>query len=82
MDLPYDQARSITLTTAGGLVSAPLIEVQEFEVGDASVQRLQVGIVPLSGNQSFDGLLGMNFLQQFASSIDQQEGVLRLGEKS
>jgi len=24
----------------------------------------------------------MNFLQQFASSIDQQEGVLRLGEKS
>ena len=82
LDLPYDQARSITLTTAGGLVSAPLIEVQEFEVGDASVQRLQVGIVPLSGNQSFDGLLGMNFLQQFASSIDQQEGVLRLGEKS
>ena len=64
------------------MVSAPLIEVQEFEVGDASVQRLQVGIVPLSDNQSFDGLLGMNFLQQFASSIDQQEGVLRLGEKS
>ena len=39
-----------------------------------------VGIL-LSGSDA-DGLLGMNFLQQFASLIDQQEGVLRLGEKS
>lgn len=82
LDIRYDQAQSITLATAGGLVSAPLIDVPEFAVGEARVERLQVGILPLSGSDAFDGLLGMNFLQQFASSIDQQGGVLRLGEKS
>ena len=61
LDIRYDQAQSITLATAGGLVSAPLIAVPEFAVGDARVERLQVGILPLSGSDAFDGLLGMNF---------------------
>jgi predicted aspartyl protease len=64
------------------LVAAPLIEITEFAVGDAAVARLQVGILPLPDLDKFDGLLGMNFLQQFASSIDQQQGLLHLDEKS
>ena len=69
LDLPYDQAQHYI--NHGRRFGLTLIEVQEFEVGDAGVQRLQVGIVPLSG-PVFDGLPGMNFLQQFASSIDQR----------
>ena len=50
-------------------------------VGGAAVDRLQVGILPLVGDNGFDGLLGMNFLQQFASSINQQDGLLHLQNK-
>lgn len=82
LNISYDQSRSITVATAGGLVAAPLIEITEFAVGEAAVDRLQVGILPLSDLDRFDGLLGMNFLQQFASSIDQQQGLLHLDEKS
>jgi clan AA aspartic protease (TIGR02281 family) len=81
LNLSVDSGRSISLATAGGLVSAPIIEVSGFTVGAARVERLQVGILPLVGNDGFDGLLGMNFLQQFASSINQQDGVLHLQNK-
>lgn len=81
LNLSVDSDRSISLATAGGLVSAPIIEVSGFTVGAAKVERLQVGILPLVGNDGFDGLLGMNFLQQFASSINQQDGVLHLQNK-
>ena len=82
LDIRYDQAQSITLATAGGLVSAPLIDVRSLrlEMPVWNVCRWVFcrcrAVIPLTA------LLGMNFLQQFASSIDQQEGVLRLGEKS
>ena len=82
LNLSYDLNRSISLATAGGLVAAPIIEVSDFSVGAAQVERLQVGILPLLGDGGFDGLLGMNFLQQFASSINQQDGVLHLQDKS
>ena len=81
LNLRYDSRRSISLATAGGLVSAPLIEVSGFMVGEAEVDCLQVGILPLVGADGFDGLLGMNFLQRFASSINQQDGVLYLQNK-
>ena len=81
LNLSFDSGRSISLATAGGLVSAPIIEVSGFSVGAAEVERLQVGILPLPGEGGFDGLLGMNFLQQFASSINQQDGVLHLQNK-
>ena len=81
LNLRYDLRRSISLATAGGLVSAPLIEVSGLMVGEAEVDRLQVGILPLVGADGFDGLLGMNFLQRFASSINQQDGVLHLQNK-
>jgi clan AA aspartic protease (TIGR02281 family) len=82
LNLSYDLNRSISLATAGGLVAAPIIEVSDFSVGAAQVKRLQVGILPLLGDDGFDGLLGMNFLQQFASSINQQDGILHLQDKS
>ena len=82
LNIDYAQSQSIKLATAGGLVVAPLIEVSGFAVGDVKVEQLQVAVLPLSGAGDFDGLLGMNFLRQFASSIDQQAGLLYLGEKS
>lgn len=82
LNIDYAQSQSITLATAGGMVVAPLIEVSGFAVGEAAVERLQVGILPMSSTADFDGLLGMNFLRQFASSIDQQAGLLYLAEKN
>ena len=82
LNIDYAQSQSIKLATAGGLVVAPLIEVSGFAVGDVKVEQLQVAVLPLFGAGDFDGLLGMNFLRQFANSIDQQAGLLYLGEKS
>ncbi len=40
LNLSVDSDRSISLATAGGLVSAPIIEVSGFTVGAAKVERL------------------------------------------
>tara|TARA_B100000809_G_scaffold110146_1_gene108681 strand:+ start:1286 stop:1531 length:246 start_codon:yes stop_codon:yes gene_type:complete len=48
-------------------------------VGEQVVSPITVGAISLSRRTaSFDGLLGMNFLQKFEFSLDQQRSVLEL----
>ena len=47
-------------------------------MGDWQVNQLDIGILDLGARSGIDGLLGMNFLNQFQFFIDQNEALLRL----
>jgi len=66
----------VMLSTAGGLVNAPLITLSAIDVNGASVQ--QIPVVLLESTAPFEGLLGMTFLDHFNVSIDRTAGQIRL----
>ena len=72
-------SRTGKFATANGEVDAPLVGIQSLTVGGQVVSPITVGAISLSRRTaSFDGLLGMNFLQKFEFSLDQQRSVLEL----
>ena len=72
-------SRTGRFATANGEVDAPLVAIQSLTVGGEVVSPITVGAIKLSRRtDSFDGLLGMNFLQRFEFSLDQQRSVLEL----
>jgi len=72
-------SRTGKFATANGEVDAPLVGIQSLTVGGQVVSPITVGAISLSRpTASFDGLLGMNFLQKFEFSLDQQRSVLEL----
>jgi clan AA aspartic protease (TIGR02281 family) len=77
--LGYDlvNARRLDVTTAGGPISAPLIQVQSVNVGGYSVRNLEVLVLPVNVG-SGAGLLGLNFLKHFRYSVDSRRSEFRL----
>lgn len=72
--------QQVQVTTANGVVQSTLYAIGRMRVGDweqHDVQLLQVNLP--SGD--IDGLLGMNFLGQYAFSIDQNQALLFLDRK-
>lgn len=66
-------------STANGEVDAPMVGIQSLSVGEQLVGPITVGAISLSqGTVPFDGLLGMNFLQEFEFALDQERSVLEL----
>ncbi|MAR90508.1 MAG: hypothetical protein CML06_06465 [Pseudomonadales bacterium] len=70
----------VRVNTANGEVLSPLYQVARMRVGDWELQAVDLLQVNLTAPE-VDGLLGMNFLGQYAFSIDQQQSLLFLGEK-
>jgi len=70
--------REARFSTAGGLVTAPVIEIESLAVEDASTGPLTVGVISIAEGQ-VDGLLGMDFLSRFDYALirDQDQLVLR-----
>ncbi len=61
-------SRSIMLSTANGLVSAPLLSVPSLRLGGAVVNDVEV--VVLESLSRYDGLLGLSFLNHFNIDLD------------
>jgi len=64
--------------TANGIVEAPIYQLDHLLIGEWKVENISIAILELQGNNSAEGLLGMNFLQHFRFFIDQQNALLRL----
>lgn len=67
----------VQMQTAAGLVPMPLVRIQSIEVGGRRARSVQAVILP-DDLGDFDGVIGMNFLNEFAYSIDPRRAVLRL----
>ncbi|MFQ5654814.1 MAG: TIGR02281 family clan AA aspartic protease, partial [Planctomycetota bacterium] len=67
------------VTTAGGFVMAPEVELASVELGGWVVERVQAFVVDLpGGDRGGLGLLGMNFLSHFRVTLDNERGRLLL----
>ncbi|WP_416305323.1 retropepsin-like aspartic protease family protein [Neptunicella sp. SCSIO 80796] len=75
------QARFIgrfSVHTASGEETAPMYQFAQLAIGEHVVNNITLVVLPMSGFESSDGLLGMNFLREFDFKIDQQVGLLYL----
>lgn len=74
-----DIERRQRLSTPGGLVEAPLYQIEALAVGQEIVWDLPIAIVPFESAEGLiDGLIGMDFLGKFDFQIDQDAQELKL----
>lgn len=66
------------IDTAGGSVVAPVYQVSDLRVTNRQVTNPAVVVLPVDDFGGAQGLLGMNFLREFAFVIDQQQATLSL----
>lgn len=71
--------RRISLVTANGTVGAPLAPLGSLKIGDAEVTNLTVIIQDVS--PALDGLLGLDFLSRYHTTIDSRRQLLVLAPR-
>lgn len=77
LGLPSRSDRTIILDTAGSKVTSSLITIKSFSAGAQTINNLDIASIRFKNSQ-FDGLLGMNFLDNFRFIIDQKQRKLLL----
>ena len=68
LDIGYDPAaatRRLELSTASGLVVAPLLRIRSLKCLGLAVKWMEVVAHPLPPESPVEGLLGLNFLAHF-----------------
>jgi clan AA aspartic protease (TIGR02281 family) len=68
---------SIRMQTAGGIVPMPTVRIASVEVAGRRARDVQAVILP-DELDDLDGILGMNFLNNFVYAIDPRRSVLHL----
>ncbi len=68
----------VPLMTANGYITAPLARLTSLKVGNAEVRGLVVAVHKFSPASHIGGLLGLNFLNQFDTSINSGSQLLTL----
>ncbi len=69
----------VRLVTASGIVQAPVVILDQVEIGGASARFVPAVVLDLPGaSQSTVGLLGMSFLERFRVNLDLSSGLLVL----
>ena len=79
--LPVESDDYITLNLVAGVFNAPRIEIGILSIGDAEVRNVKASVIEMPPSVDSDGLLGMNFLNNFKFFIDQKQDILYLGAK-
>jgi len=67
----------VDMQTAAGIVPMPLVRLGSVQVGGHRARRVQAVILP-DEIGDLDGVIGMNFLNEFTYAIDPRRGVLEL----
>ncbi|NEW59863.1 hypothetical protein GSY74_01090, partial [Sulfurovum sp. bin170] len=73
--------KEILLNTAGGEIVANLCQAESLTIEDIELKDFTVTTAPFK-DRGADGLLGMNFFEQFNFKIDQNRSLLYLAEKN
>jgi len=72
-------AGMVRLVTASGTVQAPVVILDQVEIGGAVARLVPAVVLDLPGmSQSTIGLLGMSFLERFKVNLDLSSGLLLL----
>ena len=73
--------QQISMTTPGGMTTANLSRLGSLKVGNAEANGLMVAIHNFSPHPRTEGVLGLNFLSQFQTSIDSKNQRLILSPR-
>jgi clan AA aspartic protease (TIGR02281 family) len=73
--------RRVQIMTANGKIEAPVVTLASLDVQGARVTNVDAVVLPLQEDGGCEALVGLNFLEHFALSLDARRGVLRLTEK-
>ncbi len=79
---PWSSRDVRKLSTANGIVDAPVIVLPSLAVGDQAIVNIEIAAINFTEKPDIDGLLGMNFLQNYKFFIDQSKDVLELSPQS
>lgn len=74
---PVSPTRQIEVDTAAGPVRAGVVRLQSVAVGLQRADRVQALVLDAI-EDDLDGVIGLNFLDQFTYAIDPRRGVLEL----
>lgn len=79
LGLNLNNAKTIQVATANGVISAPIVMLKSLEINGLSVQNLEVIVLDLNINKNnLAGLLGLSFIKQFKMTLDKKNGNLTL----
>ena len=70
-----------SLVTANGVIRAPLAKLDSLGVSEAEVTGLTVVIHDFAPNPHIGGLLGLNYLSRFYTSLDSRRNQLTLAPR-
>ena len=73
--------QQVSMTTPGGMTTANLSRLGSLKVGNAEAHSLLVAIHNFSPHPRTEGVLGLNFLSQFHTSIDSKNQRLILSPR-
>lgn len=76
--LSLNEASRATISTANGLINVALARLGSIKVGAAEATNLTVAIHDISAHSTLGGLLGLDFLSRFHTSIDSRRQLLIL----
>jgi predicted aspartyl protease len=79
--LGLKSTRRVSLVTANGIVGAPMAPLGSLKVGDAEAANLTVVIQDFSPIPTLGGLLGLDFLSRYHTSIDSRRQLLILAPR-
>ena len=79
--LSLRSASRASFLTANGTISSALAQLGSLKVGEAEALNLTVAIQDVSPNPKVGGLLGLDFLSRYHTSIDARRRLLTLGPR-
>jgi len=75
---PYLSRRTTKVTTANGVIECPLIKVKEISGGEFKVENIDVICHDIPELIRVDGLIGLNFIENFRICIDYKKGCIEI----
>ena len=80
LELGYDidhPESTLPITTASGVVRAPIITLDSIEVLDVKATNVNAMCIDMPGSMIFAGLLGLSFLRNFDVDLHFKSGAIR-----
>ncbi|MFH1903455.1 MAG: retropepsin-like aspartic protease [Candidatus Omnitrophota bacterium] len=75
---PHISHEKISITTASGIVEAPLVTLPSVDVFGSKATNIKAVVHDLPTQSCVDGLLGLSFLKNFKVILDFKNGLLEI----
>lgn len=82
LGLNPEKSRNTTqIITASGIEISPIVKINSMVLGRAEIKNIEAVVHDLPASSYVDGLLGLNFLNNFKLVLDFKKGILELLKK-